>query len=109
VVRLYLDEDVNILLATLLRSRNISVVTTVESKMRGTTDEEQLRFATRHSLSIVTHNRIDFENLFRDYFEEGKNHSGIIVLIRRNVYAMTQKLSRFALTHDYIYNELWYV
>jgi len=58
VVQLYLDEDVNILLASLLRSRNISVTTTQESKNLGKSDSEQLYFARQHSLTLVTHNRV---------------------------------------------------
>lgn len=45
MVRLYLDENVNILLAALLRARNIEVTTALESNMLGKSDEGQIEFA----------------------------------------------------------------
>lgn len=68
MVKLYLDENVNILLASLLQPRKISVITTLESRMLGKNDREQLDFATGLDAAIVTHNRADFEHLFREYF-----------------------------------------
>jgi predicted nuclease of predicted toxin-antitoxin system len=64
VINLYLDENVNILLATLLRARSINVITTRESDMLGTGDEEQLEYAVNQKTAIVTHNRVDFEYLY---------------------------------------------
>jgi len=109
VINLYLDENVNILLATLLRARSINVITTRESDMLGKGDEEQLEYAVNQKAAIVTHNRVDFENLYRTYMEEKKTHSGIIILIRRDVYLMAKKLSRFVTIHENIENQLWYV
>ncbi len=109
MVKLYLDENVNVLLAALLRARNIEVATALESNMLGKSDEAQLEFATQHRSTIVTHNRVDFESLFRGYAEGGKQHSGIIILMRRNVDEMSKRLSRFALSNDSIQDQLWYV
>ena len=109
MVSLYLDEDINIVLASLLRARNIVVSTTLESNMLGRSDREQLDFATLHGSAIVTHNRVDFENLFSQYTVHEKKFSGIVVLIRRNVPQMAQRLSRFALSYETIDNQLWYV
>lgn len=109
MVNLYLDEDVNILVATLLHTRNINVITTIESKMLGSSDRIQLEYATNNKLSIVSHNRVDFENLYREYVEGRKEHTGIIVLIRRDVYEMVRRLARFSLMHENIANQLWYV
>ena len=106
---IYLDENVNVLLSSLLRARNIHVVTALESTMLGKSDDEQLVFASQHGYALVTHNRIDFENLFRKYVEQNKGFSGIIILRRRNVYQMAQRLSKFTLMHDNIDGQLWYV
>ena len=89
MVKLYLDEDVHGLMAKLLRARNIAVETTQESKMIGKSDREQLDYAVQAKAVIVTHNRVDFENLNTEYIEKGKNHNGIVVLIRREVYLPT--------------------
>jgi len=109
VVSLYLDEDIHGLLAVLLRVRNISVETTQESRMLGKEDWEQLEYATKKGAAIVTHNRVDFEKLFADYIEQGKKQSGIIILIRKEVYVMANRLSRFVLSHDDLTGQLWYV
>lgn len=109
MVNLYLDEDVNILIATLLRTGTINVITTLESDMLGSEDDVQLEYATGKNAAIVTHNRVHFENLFEKYVEKNKTHAGIIILIRRDVYLMARKLSKFAITHDDISNQLWYI
>lgn len=85
MVSLYLDENVNILLASLLRARNIEATTALECNMLGKSDREQLEFATSRAAAIVTHNRADFEKLFLEYVESGRRFSGTIVLIRREV------------------------
>jgi hypothetical protein len=46
-------------------------------------DAEQLAFAAAQEMVLVTHNRADFENLARRYFEEGRTHAGIICAFRR--------------------------
>ena len=77
--------------------------------MLGKDDRRQLEHAIKTNAIIVTHNRVDFENLFKDYIEQKKNHNGIIALIRREVYIMANRLSKFVLTHENIENQLWYV
>lgn len=109
MVKLYLDEDVHGLLASLLRARNISVETTPESGMLGKGDNDQLDYATARNAVIVTHNRVDFEKLFAEYVEHRKTQGGIIILIRREVYVMASRLSKFVLLHDDLKNQLWYV
>ncbi len=109
MAKLYLDEDVHGLLAALLRAKNIPVETTQQSKMLGKSDIEQLEYAIKTNAVLVTHNRVDFENLFKSNIEKGKSHNGIIILIRREVYVMASRLSKFILTHEDISNKLWYV
>jgi hypothetical protein len=109
LVRLYLDEDVNVLLVSLLRARNIEVTSAREQRMLGSSDKDQLKHASNLGAGIVTHNRVDFEILFQECIEQGRTFGGIIVLVRRDVYSMARNLSRFVLTHDSIENQLWYI
>ncbi len=109
MVKLYLDENVNILLASLLQPRKISAITTLESRMLGKNDREQLDFATGLDAAIVTHNRADFEHLYREYIEARKHFAGIIILRRRNVYQMAQQVSKFVFSHESIHDQLWYL
>ncbi|MBB4091132.1 DUF5615 family PIN-like protein [Salinibacter ruber] len=81
--RLYLDEDVHVRVARIVRGHGFSARTTRGQDMLGATDEEQLAFAADHNFVVVTHNREDFENLARRYFQEGRTHAGIICAIRR--------------------------
>ncbi|TAK56856.1 MAG: hypothetical protein EPO24_10550 [Bacteroidetes bacterium] len=90
MVRLYLDEDVNVLLALLLQARSINITTAHGQKMLGRSDVEQLDFASTLNAALVTHNRVDFEKLFQEYIENERRYDGIIVLIRRDVYTMAQ-------------------
>ena len=62
-IDLYLDEDVNVLIADLVRARGFRVTTTQAGEQIGTTDENQLAFATSQKRAILTHNRVHFENL----------------------------------------------
>lgn len=80
---LYTDEDMSALVATLLKSRGLDVVTVPEQATLGKTDKEQLEFATSIGGCILTHNRVDFERLHLQYMEENKQHFGIIIVLRK--------------------------
>ena len=71
-IDLYLDEDVNVLVAKLVRARGFQVTTTQAAGQSGTTDANQLAFATSQGHAILTHNRVHFEALAQRYFEERK-------------------------------------
>jgi hypothetical protein len=98
------------LVATLLRSRGLDVTTVPEQATLGKTDREQLEFATFLGRCILTHNRVDFERLHFQYLEEGKQHSGIIVVPQKNAYEVTRRIGILvsALTADEIINQLLY-
>lgn len=83
-VSLYLDEDVDVLVAKLIRSRAFSALTTH--------DANQLAFAARNRCAILTHNRADFENLARQYLSTGQIHAGIFIAVRRPPYEITRRL-----------------
>lgn len=76
---LYLDEDVNPLLASILNQRGFSAKTTKECRMLGSTDEEQLKFATNGQYVFLTHNIADFCRLNKIYAEQKKEHFGIVL------------------------------
>ena len=62
-IGVYLDEDVSVLVADLLRSRKYDALTTLEAGNVRLSDAEQLAFATSRGLAILTHNRDDFLKL----------------------------------------------
>jgi hypothetical protein len=107
---LYLDEDVSVLVATLLRARGFDAVTAVESGMLGQGDEFQLVRAAAMGRCVVTHNRVHFERLHRQYVETDQHHNGIIVAVRRNPYEVTRRLAILldTLTADELCDQLLY-
>ena len=78
-IKLYLDEDVDPLLAEVLRDRGLDCISTHESGNRGQTDFDQLGFATRQERAILTFNVKDFVPLAQEFATAGRSHNGIIV------------------------------
>lgn len=95
---LYLDEDVNVLVADLLRARDFNVITTRDARQLHTTDAEQLAYAVSQARTLVTHNRTDFEELVQSYFDSGQMHYGVIFAVRRSPQVIAQRL-RVILNH----------
>lgn len=110
-VRLYLDEDVDVLVAELLRSYGFTAVTTREANRLESEDEEQLAYAAGEGRAVLTHNRIHFEALATAYFEAGKEHAGIIISVQRSPYEIARRVSRVLnqVTADEMRNQLRYV
>jgi hypothetical protein len=90
VARLYLDSDVSVRLAPLLREAGHDAATTEELGQRRATDDEQLLTAVREIRTVVTHNRRDFL-LLHDAWRRWPvglgavfpAHAGILVLDHR--------------------------
>ena len=80
---IYLDEDVDVLLAALLRARGYDVEHAKDAAQLGKSDEAQLNYAAENGRAILTHNRIHFEALAAVWFERSESHSGIIIAGRR--------------------------
>jgi predicted nuclease of predicted toxin-antitoxin system len=78
-LKLYLDEDVDPLLAPVLRDRGIDCLSTREAGNLGIPDLDQLAFATSQRRALLTFNVKDFVRLARNYAAAGKPHTGIIV------------------------------
>lgn len=82
-IELYLDEDVSALLLKRLRSRGFLATSALEAGLLGSSDEAQLAYAVSRQRTMITHNRIHFEALAREYFADGRNHYGTIIAVRR--------------------------
>jgi predicted nuclease of predicted toxin-antitoxin system len=64
-IELYLDEDVDVLVADLVRAKSFLATTTRGDGQVGNNDEEQLAYAVSQQKTLLTHNRTDFEQLNR--------------------------------------------
>ena len=110
-IELYLDEDVDVLIADLLRARGFKATTTQEARQLGNGDEEQLNYAVTHQKTFFTHNRNDFERIAEEYFAAGKEHQGIIIGVRRQPYEIVRRLLAIFnnVTADEMKNQLRYM
>ena len=108
---LYLDEDVSILVADILRARGFDVITARDEKMLGRNDSEQLEKAISLHRCLFTHNRIHYEKLHHQAVSGEKKHFGIIIGTRRNMYELARRIATLldTLTADEIENQLLYV
>ena len=109
--RLYLDQDVPVQLAGMLRAQGVDVLTTLEAGALGQDDPDQLSSAVAADRAMVTHNRLDFEDLHEEYLLEGRSHAGIIIAAQRRHLGVTRDrivglLNRF--DRDQLRNGLFY-
>ena len=73
-IKVYLDEDVNALIAKLIGAKDFKSLTVSEAGRKGESDVEQLDYAARNGYAILTHNRTDFEYLAQEYYAGNKSH-----------------------------------
>jgi hypothetical protein len=110
-IELYLDEDVDVLVASLLRGRGFQAATAHEAGRLGRSDAEQLAFAASQGKALLTHNRVDYERLARQYFEVGREHCGILLAIRRLPHEIVHRLLRILdqVSADEMRNQIRYL
>jgi len=110
-IELYLDEDVDVLVADLIRARGFTAITTRDTGNLHKDDDEQLAHATDNQLTFVNHNRADFEARALEYFASGKMHYGIIIAVRRPPQDIVRRLLVILnnLTADEMANQIRYI
>ncbi|MDZ8089877.1 MAG: DUF5615 family PIN-like protein [Nostoc sp. DedQUE12b] len=91
-IRFYLDEDAGKKsLANGLRNAGIDVMTTAEADRLGSSDDNQLIWATEQRRVIYSFNVGDFCRLHKAYLEQQQNHSGIVLAAKQS-YAIGEQL-----------------
>ncbi len=110
-VHLYLDEDVHVLVADLIRAQGFTATTTLEAGNIEQPDAAQLVYAADHGMAILTHNRNDFQMLANEFFAQGRPHGGIIIAVRRSPYELATRLTTLmnAITADEMVNQIVYI
>ena len=110
-IEIYLDEDVNVLMANLIRSRGFTVKTTQETGNLGKTDYEQFEFAKSEKFVLLTHNHIDFERIAQEHFASDQIHYGLIIAARHSPQEIAQKLLKTlnTFTADEMINQIIYI
>lgn len=110
-IELCLDEDVDVLVAELLKAYGFTASTTLDADRRQRSDAEQLAYAVDQGKALLTHNRVHFEKLAEEYFDAGKTHYGIILAVRRLPHEIACRL-RVILNHvtaDEMKNQVRYI
>ncbi len=110
-IRLYLDEDVNVLVADLLNARGFDALSVRDAGRLQASDAEQLAYAVNHQRALVTHNRSDFEELIQTYFDAERKHCGVILAVRRSPQEIAQRLLAILnqVTADEMENQVRYI
>ena len=110
-IKLYLDEDVDVLVAELILSQGFQAITTNEVRRKGEEDPQQLEYAVSQQCAIVTHNRVDFEMLAQQYFADGQTHHGIIIAVQRQPNKIAELLLNILnnFTADEMVNQIIYI
>ena len=77
--KLLLDEHIWAYLAKILREQGFDVVHVNEVDLVATPDEKIMEYAARKHMAIVTFNIKHYIPLSIQYFEDGKEHYGVVV------------------------------
>ena len=77
-IRLYLDADVNVRLAHLLREAGFDCVSARELGHHVMSDEAILAWATAANRTVMTFNIHDYVDLVRSWWFANRSHSGVI-------------------------------
>lgn len=110
-IELYLDEDVSVLIAELLRARGFVAITTRDAQQLQNSDAAQLAYAVSQQKTLLTHNRADFEKLAQEYAAREQTHYGIILAARCPPYELVRRLMRILnqVTADEMKNQIRYI
>ncbi|MDX6699400.1 MAG: hypothetical protein QOE65_2797 [Solirubrobacteraceae bacterium] len=77
-MKLLLDELYSGAIAEQLRRREHDVVTVHEAGWDGAEDEDLLEHATTDERAVMTNNVQDFQPLFGEWAQEGRDHFGMV-------------------------------
>lgn len=110
-ISLYLDEDVDVLIADLIRAKGFDVVTTPQSGNTGSSDLQQIVFAVTQGRTLLTHNRVDFEKIHSEFMSRNQRHFGIITAVRHKPHKLVQRLLTILnrITSEEMENQLLYI
>jgi predicted nuclease of predicted toxin-antitoxin system len=98
--RLYLDEDVDISLATALIHRGVDILTKQQAGSTGNSDREQLSFAKEQNRVIITHNIRDFVVLHKNFLKNYHTHCGIVLTDQLPVGTLLKRTMKLWFTLD---------
>lgn len=98
-------------MGAILSARGFNVLTVRDAKQLGQTDIEQLNIATEGNRILLTHNRVDFEQLHLECLKVGSTHTGIVIARRRLPAELAARIGRLVtrLPPEDFANQLFYI
>jgi predicted nuclease of predicted toxin-antitoxin system len=78
-IALYTDAHIALALVRALRDIGYDAVSAHEVGNSDLRDVEQLAYAAAHSRAILTFDSKDFVPLFKEWWEQGRPHHGVVV------------------------------
>jgi hypothetical protein len=110
-IRPYLDNNIDLWIASDLRIRGFDAVHSLEIGHDQLTDEQHLRWAADQGRTVLTFDRQDFQDLAVEWFLRGEQHAGIIIAVappQLPISAMHRRLLAFLdrVTADEMRNEI---
>ncbi len=95
-LKFYLDDDsAEAALVDALRPRALPSTPPSDADLEGADDRVHLDWRAENEFVLVSHNVGDFNRLHKAFLNEGKMHSGII-LMRRQTLSIGERLRRLA-------------
>jgi predicted nuclease of predicted toxin-antitoxin system len=91
-IKLYLDEDVDVVLADAVRRRGYDATTTRNCGNLGIADLAQIDFARNSSFVILTHNVQDFPRLHYEIIGNGRRHPRLIIAKKERLTVILRRL-----------------
>ena len=91
-IAVYLDEDVDVLIARLIAARGFQTTTAREVGLLTKSDADHIAYAASMDMALLTHNGRDFEELHRQFLVDDRPHAGIIIARRRDPYRIAERL-----------------
>jgi hypothetical protein len=109
-MRLYLDENVPVILASLLSAHGVDCLTARQAGNLSLSDEEQLVFTAKEQRVLFTFNCRDFLELAKNWHVAGRTHAGIILSKEFSLSDLVRRFRHLVIhhrDHDLINKVLW--
>ena len=99
-VKVLIDEDTHLALATALRERGYDALHVREAGRLGLDDQAQLEFAVEQERCFLTCNAGEFVVWHGDYMRSDRDHFGIIVTAQKPIGLMLRQMLAFLQSHS---------
>jgi predicted nuclease of predicted toxin-antitoxin system len=99
-MRLYLDENIPVVLASALKAHEIDCLTTQKAGNLGLSDTHQMDFGATQSRTLVTSNHRDFIPLIGELHRNNRSHTRLILSKELPVSELVRRLRKFINKHQ---------